>query len=230
MAVPRVRRPHHPVFAFLYDRLAAPAQRWEARYREELCAGARGAVLELGAGTGLNFAHYRAARGVVAVEPEPHMLRRAARRAGEAPVPVSLVAAVAEALPFRDGTFDAVVCSLVLCSVRDLGRALGECRRVLAPGGELRLYEHVRSPRPLLARLQDALDRPWRWVAGGCHPNRDTVAALRAWGFEVEVRAFDPPVPGGCFLPHVLGVARAGVSRPPGTEPPTGPRGPWPQR
>lgn len=220
MALPRVRRPNHPVFALLYDWLAAPAQRWEARHRRALCAGARGLVLELGAGTGLNFAHYRSARRVVAVEPEPHMLRRAARRAGEAPVPVSLVAAVAEALPFRDGAFDAVVCSLVLCSVRDPGRALEECGRVLAPDGELRLYEHVRSPRPGVARLQDRVERPWRWLAGGCHPNRDTVGALRARGFHVEVRAFDPPVPGGSFLPHVLGVAR----------PPAEPREPSPRR
>ncbi|HXF56798.1 MAG TPA: class I SAM-dependent methyltransferase [Actinomycetota bacterium] len=218
-----MRRPNHPVFAFVYDWLAAPAQRWEARYREELCAGARGRVLELGAGTGLNFAHYRSARRVVAVEPEPHMLRRAARRAAEAPVPVTLVAAVAEALPLRDGAFDAVVCSLVLCSVRDLGRALGECRRVLAPQGELRLYEHVRSPRPGVARLQDRLERPWRRLAGGCHPNRDTVGTLRAQGFRVEVRAFDPPVLGGPLLPHVLGVARpaaADVAGPAGPGPP----------
>jgi SAM-dependent methyltransferase len=213
-------RVNHPVFAFLYERLAAPAQRWEARYREELCGEARGLVLEVGAGTGLNFPHYREARRVVAVEPERHMLRGAARRARGARVPVALVAAPAEALPFRDGAFDAVVCSLVLCSVRDLGRAVAECRRVLREGGELRLYEHVRSARPLVRRLQDALERPWRWVAGGCHPNRDTVGTLLAEGFEVDVRVFDPPVPGGFLLPHVLGVARP---RPPGPEePPVG--------
>lgn len=188
--------------------LARPAERWEGRYRSELCAGAAGLVLEVGAGTGMNFQHYSNVSGVVAIEPEPHMLEQAKRRAAGDPAPVVLLRAGAEELPFQDGAFDTLVCSLVLCTVGDQRKAIRECRRVLKPNGSLRFYEHVRATGGRAARWQDRLERPWGFFGGGCHPNRDTLGALVEEGFTVRFRRFEPPVPGGWFLPHVIGEAR----------------------
>jgi SAM-dependent methyltransferase len=193
------------VFTAVYERLARAAEPWEGPHRTELCADVGGLVLEIGAGTGASFRRYERARRVVAIEPEPNMRRRAAPRAEQALVPIVLLSAVAERLPFADETFDAVVCSLSLCSVADLGAAVAECRRVLRPGGSFRFYEHVRSERPRTARFQDALERPWGFFVGGCHPNRDVLGTLEAYGFRLRYRRFDPPAPGGRFMPHVLG-------------------------
>jgi ubiquinone/menaquinone biosynthesis C-methylase UbiE len=198
----------HPVFARVYERISRWAnEAGEEDRRIELIRGVRGRVLELGSGNGLNFQHYWPPATVIALEPEPTMLELATGRAAAAPVSVMLVRGVGETLPFADRSFHTVVCSLVLCSVEDPERVLGEAARVLAPGGELRFLEHVRSERPLGALLQDAAAVPWAFFAGGCHPNRDTAAALRRTGFEVQVRRFPfgPPTP---CRPHVLGVAR----------------------
>jgi ubiquinone/menaquinone biosynthesis C-methylase UbiE len=197
----------HRLFALVYDVIARSGQGWEEAYRRELCRDARGLVLELGVGTGLNLLHYGAVDRVVGVEPEPIMLRRAVRRATAAPVPISLLRARAERLPFPGASFDTVVCSLMLCSVEGLEAAVTECRRVLRPGGTVRFYEHVRSEIERVGRLQDAIERPWGFVAGGCHPNRDTTRVLADLGFELDVRRFDPPVRGGGLLPHVIGAA-----------------------
>jgi len=170
-------------------------------------AGLRGRVLEVGAGTGLNFKLYPEGVEVVAIEPEPNMAGRAVRRAAETPVRVRLVRAAAEGLPFRDGSFDAAVLSLVFCSVLDAKTAASELRRVLREGGEVRIYEHVRSENPRHARWQDWVTPIWRRINAGCRPNRDTAARLRAAGFDVEVRRIPigPPSPA---RPHILGVAR----------------------
>lgn len=198
----------HPVFARFYERLStAMDRRGQLEHRQEVAGSARGRVLEIGAGNGLNFAHYGNAEWVVAVEPEPTMLRHARERAGQLASPVRLVRAAGEALPFADESFDTVVVSLVLCSVRDPKATAAEVRRVLRPAGELRFLEHVRSRSLRAGRWQDRMDRLWGLFSGGCHPNRDTVATLRAAGFEVQGRSFPfgPPSPA---RPHVLGVAR----------------------
>jgi SAM-dependent methyltransferase len=210
------KRPKHPFFARIYDPLLAkPAERWEGRFREELCATARGLVLEIGAGTGMNFPYYAKARRVVATEPEGTMLKRAAGKRAAASVPVVLMAAAAERLPFADTTFDTVICSLVLCTVANQTEALRELRRILKPGGTLRLFEHVRSTSPRAARWQDRLARPWGVFGGGCHPNRDTLGELTRHGFSVRFRALVPPIPGAWFVPHVIGEARLdGAGRP----------------
>jgi ubiquinone/menaquinone biosynthesis C-methylase UbiE len=203
------RRRNHPIFARVYDRLTRACEGgWEGDAREELCAGVTGRVLEVGAGGGANFAHYRDAALVVGSEPEPTMARQAQGRARGAAVPVRVIRADAEDLPFADRAFDAVVCSLVLCTIGDPDRALAEIRRVLRPDGVLRVYEHVRSSSRRVAGLQDIVNRPWGLIAGQCHPNRDTSAALERAGFTLRLRAFRPPVPGGWFLPHVIGEAR----------------------
>jgi ubiquinone/menaquinone biosynthesis C-methylase UbiE len=208
--VSRPSRRQHPLFARFYERLTRASEGgWEGEVRDELCADLTGQVLEVGAGNGGNLVHYREAAHVVACEPEPNMLRLAVPRAAEAAVPVGLVQADGEHLPFGDDAFDAVVCSLVLCTIPDPKAALREIRRILRPSGALRVYEHVRASSRNLARLQDLIERPWGLFAGGCHPNRDTVASLAAEGFEVRVRTFRPPVIGGALLPHVIGEARA---------------------
>ena len=198
----------HPIFARFYERIStALNDAGEEEHRIELVADAEGLVLELGCGNGLNFAYYREAARVVALEPDPHMLGLARPRAAEAKLPVELIRGAAEALPFPDGTYDTVVASLVLCSVRSPSRAAAEIRRVLRPSGQLRYLEHVRSEGQVAAAVQDVLAGPWSLFAGGCHPNRDTPATLRAAGFELQGRRFPfgPPTPA---RPHVLGVAR----------------------
>ena len=177
------------VFAAMYDRLMAGTERAGlADRRAELVAAARGATLELGAGTGLNLRHYPAAvTDLVLAEPDRHMARRLRARLSEAGRPAEVVEAPAERLPFEDGRFDTVVVTLVLCTVRDPARALDEIARVLKSGGRLLFLEHVRAPDGTrLARWQDRLERPWGWFGAGCHPNRDTIAALDASPLSVE--------------------------------------------
>lgn len=201
----------HRLFAFLFAHLAPRAERLDGAlgHRRELLAHARGRVLEIGAGTGLNLPHYpEAVSEVVATEPDPHMRKRLVRGAAFASRPVALVDAEAERLPFTDRAFDTVVASLVLCSVRDPRTSIAEIRRVLRPDGLLLVYEHVRGEEPTLAARQDHLERPWGVLGAGCHPNRATAEAVEAAGFVWDgFRRFEMP---GLWLasPHVLGVAR----------------------
>ena len=197
-----------PIFARFYEAVAEAGEAELREHREATAGGARGRVLEIGAGNGLNFAYYPSGTTVVGLDPEPIMLRNAAPRARDATARVALIRASAEALPFRDGVFETVVLTLTLCSIPDVGAAAREARRVLAPDGEVRFFEHVRAPDPRVARWQDRIDRPWGWLAGGCHPNRDTLGLLRRTGFRVRYRRFGF---GSRVLPtydHVVGVAR----------------------
>jgi SAM-dependent methyltransferase len=203
----------HPLFARMYMRASQGAERrGGTEHREELLAGLSGAVIEVGAGNGLNFAHYPpAVERLVAVEPEPFLREAAREAAARAPVPVEVVEGVAERLPVEDDSFDAGVACLVLCTV-DAGQALAELRRVIRPGGELRFYEHVVADTPGLARVQRFADRTfWPHVAGGCHASRDTLAAIERAGFAIETcRRFGfSPGPVLPAVPHVLGRAQA---------------------
>jgi ubiquinone/menaquinone biosynthesis C-methylase UbiE len=204
----------HPRFARGYPAAAARADaRGGAEHRRRLLQGLNGRVVELGAGSGLNFAHYPdTVTEVVAIEPEPTLRARAAEAARGARVAIDVRAGTADALPLGDGEMDAAVASLVLCSVPDQERALAELRRVIRAGGELRFYEHViATTQPKRAILQFA-DRSGIWPAlgGGCHPARDTGAAIKAAGFTIERQErFDfragPLEP---RIPYILGIAR----------------------
>ena len=213
ISTPTEPRPvRHPVFARVYARVGHLMDAEIGDHRRRLLAGLTGRVLEVGAGNGLNFPHYPATiTEVLAVEPEPYLRRLAMAAASQAPAPIRVADGTAEALPADDATFDGVVASLVLCTVTDPDQALAEVRRVLRPGGTLRFYEHVRATDPRLARWQDQLERPWGWLVGGCHPNRDTVAAITAAGLQVvRLDRFDLQAMPPLARPHVLGVAERG--------------------
>jgi SAM-dependent methyltransferase len=196
------------VYARCYDQFMDRIDRsGAAEHRRRLVEEAGGKVLEIGAGTGKNLPLYRAAELVVALDPDPAMLARAQDAALEARVPVEVVEGDARALPFPDASIDAVVFSLVLCTVPDLDRAIAEARRVLRPGGTLRFYEHVRAADPRLALWQDLLERPWGWVGRGCHPNRDTAAVATARFSVLSLEEFDIPAMPWIVRPHVIGIA-----------------------
>lgn len=154
--------------------------------RSELLADARGDVLEIGAGTGLNLRHYAQVDTLVLTEPDRQMARRLHSRAAAHPSRPRVVEASAEDLPFPDSSFDTVVSTMVLCTVPDPGQVMSEVRRVLRPQGRFLFIEHVRSDQPRLAGWQDRLHPVWKPFAMGCHCNRDTLGLLSATTWTVD--------------------------------------------
>jgi ubiquinone/menaquinone biosynthesis C-methylase UbiE len=205
---------HNPLFARLLVWMRRHESPEEVEHRREVLTGLSGRVIDVGAGDGANFRHFPpAVTEVIAIEPEAYLRERAVRNAEEAPVPIRVVDALADRLPFEDGSVDAAVVCLVLCSVPDQAAALRELYRVLRPGGELRFYEHVVARNPRVARVQHFLERSGIWprMAGGCHPARDTTRAIEAAGFGLvrSRRVAIAPCPLLMpVAPHVLGVAR----------------------
>jgi ubiquinone/menaquinone biosynthesis C-methylase UbiE len=204
----------HPVFARVYERLSVVMDRaGGAGHRRDLVAGLSGRVIEIGAGNGRMFAHYPpGVTEVVAVEPEPRLRAAAGVAARTAPVPVTVVDGLAEALPGADGEFDAAVAALVLCSVPDQAVALAEIRRVLRTGGQLRFFEHVAAEQPgRLRRVQRVADATlWPRLFAGCRTGRETAAAIAAAGFVIERLdrfRFPPTGPGSPAAPHISGRA-----------------------
>jgi SAM-dependent methyltransferase len=175
-------------FSAAYDRGFKGAEDAGLReMRRELLARARGRVLELGAGTGFNLEHYpEAIESLTLVEPDPYMTKQLRPKVAAAGREAEVVEAPAEKLPFPDASFDTAVVTLVLCTVPDPAAGLAELKRVLKPGGKLLFLEHVRSRSPELAKWQDRLEGPWRFLGDGCHCNRDTVAAIDAAGFTLD--------------------------------------------
>ena len=172
-------RIEHPVVAALYDAYMWPQEVMGFRRQRERMAGeATGRVLELAAGTGLTFPFYGRAQEVVAIDPDPHMLKRARRRAARAPCPVRLLQADAESLPFHDGEFDTVVIAFGLCTIPHPEAAVHEALRVLRSDGRLLFLEHVRSLGRRHGRLQDLASPAWSRLTGGCRPNRRSVETI----------------------------------------------------
>lgn len=205
-------QPRHRWYAAVYDPLlAASGAKYMEPLRASVVGGASGRVLELGCGTGANFAHYDWSKvdSLVATEPDPFMLRRAQTKLGSVAIEpairakVSLLPSPAESLPFDAAAFDCIVSTLVFCSVSDLPRSVAEVYRVLAPGGSLRFVEHVASTG-FEAKVQRVIQPIYGWTAAECQLNRHTEDALRTAGFEVQV---DSRPRLGPLFPCALGVA-----------------------
>lgn len=207
----------NPFFVRFYRRNRRSAlKRGESEHRRRALDGLTGRVVELGPGDGANFALYpTTVTEVIAVEPEPRFREQAEEAARGVEVPVRVVPGTAEALRLDDESVDAVLASLVLCTVPDQAAALAEAWRVIRPGGELRFYEHVHADRQPLRAVLEIADRSriWPAIGGGCHPTRDTVAAIEAAGFTVErcERFLFSPSPIIPKIPHILGAARRPV-------------------
>lgn len=202
------------LFSRLYARVSVRMEdEGMSDLRGELLTGLTGEVVEVGAGNGLNFAHYpQTVASVVAVEPEPYLRALATQSAAEVPVQVTVLPGSADRLPLPDHSVDAAVLCLVMCSLDDRPAALAELRRVLRPGGILRIFEHTIADTPGLRAVQRVADvTVWPLLAGGCHTATDPIAAITAAGFEMinlrrlrfrETRFSQPSTP------HVLGTAR----------------------
>jgi SAM-dependent methyltransferase len=175
-------------FAAIYEPLMQATENGgNAARRAAVLARARGTVVELGAGTGLNLPHYPPDVELVLTEPEPPMARRLLERLQQSGRQARVLQAPADRIPLPDGSVDTVVCTLVLCTVHDLDATLTEIRRLLKPDGWLLFIEHVAAePGTRLRHWQDRFERPWRRIAHGCHTNRDTEDALRNAGFALE--------------------------------------------
>lgn len=204
----------HPIYAALYDRLtAAPEAAGLAERRRQLLSQATGAVLEVGGGTGRNLRWYTRADRLVVLEPDGAMRRRLLARTGECPVPVEVLPvgideAGADSVGFPDGCFDTVVCTLVLCSVPDLGSALRAISRILAADGRVLFLEHV-AASGVRARAQRLVTPAWAKVVPGCHLDRDVVKGMRECGLVVtECQRFRMP------LGPLLDAGAQGVARP----------------
>ena len=196
--------------AAVYDRVMARSERAGlSAWRGELLAPLEGRVLELGAGTGVNLPHYPdALERLVLTEPDPHMLRRLARRARELRPGTEVVGARAERLPYPAESFDAIVATLVLCTVPDPDAVLAEVVRLLRSGGQLLFVEHVASAELAARRWQGRIEPLWRHVAGGCRLTRDPRQRMRELGLRIE-RCEEGRLPGSPFFvrPAIRGAA-----------------------
>lgn len=200
----------HPIYASLYDKLNTHADAtWLGEVRRSFGRQARGRVLEIGAGTGMNLVHYQDVELVIATEPDPAYLRQLRRRAPEASVPVRVIKAPAERLPVHDHSVDTVISTLTMCSVDDPDQVARELRRVLRPDGRLLLFEHTKTNRGRVTEVLQNMSVPfWRWFVGGCHVNRPTLDTLRRHGFRVDlVASLDPPLTPRVMFPFVTAVA-----------------------
>jgi ubiquinone/menaquinone biosynthesis C-methylase UbiE len=156
-------------------------------YRERIVGAAKGRVLEVGIGSGLNLPLYRACvPQVLGLDPSPRLLAQARQRARQLPVTVEFIQGSAEAIPLDNHSVDTVVMTWTGCSIPDAMAALAEMRRVLRPAGRLLFVEHGRAAELSVARWQDRLTPLWRRVSGGCHLNRKIDALIETAGFRIE--------------------------------------------
>lgn len=176
-------------FAWYYDYFMNPLEKkLITNWRKELLTHAKGKVLEIGAGTGINFPLYKTCEEVVAIEPNPHMIEKSKERVKQATVPISLTEASAENLPFPDAYFDTIVVTLVLCSVEEPEQVISELKRVLKKEGQLLFLEHVEMEQMFPRTLQKLLTPFWRHVCDGCHLNRKTEQIIRTSGLKIILK------------------------------------------
>jgi len=211
------KRKGHKWFAALFDKLSESHERtFMKEIRPRIIGGARGRVLEIGAGTGHSLPYYAGNKfeELVITEPDPYMMQRLREKFERASIEARVLEAPAEELPFPDASFDTVLSVHVLCSVLDLAKGLAEVRRVLKPSGQFRFFDHARSRNAAGALAQDIVLPVWRWFGAGCHPNRDIAAAVERAGFQLmeheRMRPFS--IPQSLLIcafsrPHVYGVA-----------------------
>lgn len=195
----------HRRFAAAWDWLARHESARERRLRARLAGQAAGRILEIGYGVGSNWPHLPADVSYVGIEPDPFMRERAERHRPP-DRQLDLRDCDAQALDFPDASFDTVLATLVFCTIPDQQKALREVRRVLAPGGRLLFWEHVNAGSRLGRAVLNAITPLWKRVGGGCHPNRDTLQAIREAGFSVQELKVTKIGP----LPAIVGVASAG--------------------
>ena len=200
----------HPLFARVYARLSGPMEQEVGPYRQDLVGELTGEILEVGCGNGMNFSHYGPDASVTALEPEPYLRDLAQKATGDSAARIEVLDGNAASLDFADDSFDVVVACLVLCSIGEQDRALGEIARVLRPGGSLVFLEHVRSQSPGKAKFQVAFDRSrvWPTMAGGCHCSCQTIEGMERAGFEIVSKRDVDIGPGWSHTnPHVTGRA-----------------------
>lgn len=180
----------HMFVAAVYDALMVPADKLGfEQVRRMVVRNARGRVLEIGAGTGLNFKHFEGADCVFAIEPDQHMIGHAVPRIRKC---AALTQARAEELPFPDNSFDTVVSTLTFCTIEDPVRAAEEVRRVLKDDGCFYFAEHPIAEKPVLARTEKVMTPLWKRVAGGCHLDRDILSYFRTAGLNIaEITRLD---------------------------------------
>jgi ubiquinone/menaquinone biosynthesis C-methylase UbiE len=174
-------------FAKWYDFFMKPLEeRKFKRVRSDLLNRASGRVLELGSGTGVNFPLYDNVDRVIAIEPSQPMIDRSLTRQQSAVVPIEIINASAENLPFEDGTFDTVVATLVFCTIPNVEKAIKELKRVCKPDGKILLFEHVKMENAVLSKMQERLTPFWKKVCDGCCLDRETLKAFTNQGLEIE--------------------------------------------
>lgn len=180
------------------------------RQRAKIVPQARGEVLEVGIGSGLNLPHYDPTRvtRVTGIDPDPHIWKRSASRRAACAFPVTRIGLSGEAIPLPEDSADTVVCTYSLCTIPDPVTALREMRRVLRPGGDILFCEHGLAPDPSVARWQSRIDPVWKHVAGGCHSGRDIPALFAAAGLATYALE-QMYIPG----PKVLGYNYWGIAR-----------------
>jgi ubiquinone/menaquinone biosynthesis C-methylase UbiE len=174
-------------FASIYDKIMNPFEKAGiGKLRNRLVSQAKGDVLEIGSGTGINFPLYRQASSLTAIEPNPFMIEQSKLRAEGIKMPIKILESKGEKLPFKDNSFDSIVITLVLCSVMHPKQVLLELQRVCKADGQILILEHVKPDNRVLQFVAEIATPFWRRICDGCHLNRNTVSSILESQIEVK--------------------------------------------